>query len=64
MWGVGLSRTFVLVTGPLTYAAQQEHLSDLHVAAAKRRHFPSRGRGNRRVPPVPGLARPRRPLAA
>jgi hypothetical protein len=52
------------MTGTLTYAAQLEHLDDLHAAASKRRLGPARPRGKRRVPGLPGLLRPRRALAA
>jgi hypothetical protein len=52
------------VTGALTYAAQQEHLNDLLADAAKRRRSPRQPRGKRRLPALPGLLRPRRPLAA
>ncbi|HEV2873568.1 MAG TPA: hypothetical protein VGW14_00345 [Thermoleophilaceae bacterium] len=52
------------MTGALTYAAQQEHVNDLHAAAAKHRRSPRRPSGKRRLPALPGLLRPRRALAA
>ena len=64
MCGVLLSRTFICMTGALTYAAQQEHLRDLHADAAKHRRSPRRPRGRRRRPALPGFLRPRRALAA
>ncbi|MGH2742926.1 MAG: hypothetical protein ACRDLY_15450 [Thermoleophilaceae bacterium] len=51
------------MTGTLTYAAQQEHLSDLRAAAAKRRRSPRRPSGKRRLPALPGVRRPRRAFA-
>jgi hypothetical protein len=52
------------MTGALTYAAQQEHMTDLRAAAAKSRRSPRRPSGKRRVPALPGLLRPRRAFAA
>jgi hypothetical protein len=52
------------MTGTLTYAAQLEHMADLHAAASKRRRAPARPRGKRRLPALPGLLRPRRAFAA
>jgi hypothetical protein len=52
------------MTGALTYAAHEAHLTELRAAAAKRRRSPSKARGNRRRQAIPGLLRPRRALAA
>jgi hypothetical protein len=64
MEGVALSRTFGSMTGPLTEAAQLEHLDDMRTAASKRRRAPAQPRGKRRKPALSGLLRPRRALAA
>jgi hypothetical protein len=52
------------MTGPLTHAAQLEHLDDMRTAASKRRRAPAQPRGKRRLPTRLGLLRPRRALAA
>jgi hypothetical protein len=52
------------MTGPLTHAAQLEHLDDLRTAASKRRRTPAQQRGKRRMPVLSGLLRPRRAFAA
>jgi hypothetical protein len=51
------------MSGTLTYAAQLEHLNDLHAAAAKRRRSPRPLRRKGRLPALPGLLRPRRAFA-
>ena len=63
MEGVGLSRTFVGMTGPLSQAAATEHLHELR-AAAGTRDFPSREQRARRRLMRGLLHRPRRALAA
>ena len=52
------------MTGALTYAASEAHISDLHAAATKRRSSSRKARGKKGRAAIPGLLRPRRPLAA